>query len=81
MEDARRRKVSSKGKVDYVCTLCEEEGRPYVQAEYEYLVVSTMTGDKRRITVCPDHAEQLDNGKLPYTVVKRRKGSDWARPL
>ena len=81
MEDARRRRVSSTGHVELVCTLCEEEGRPYVLAEYEYFVVSTMTGNERRVTVCPDHADQLDKGKLSYTVVNRRKGSDWAHSL
>lgn len=69
------------GRVDLICTLCEEEGRPYVQAQYEYVVVSTMTGNERRITVCSDHADQLDKGKLPYEVVRRRKGSDWSHPL
>ena len=73
-EDARRRRISSTGRVEIICTLCEDEGRPYVQAKYEYAVVSTMTETGRRITACSNHADQLDEGKLPYEVVGKRKG-------
>jgi hypothetical protein len=57
------------------------EGRPNVHAEDEYVVVSTLTGDDTRITVCHDHAEKLDGDKLPYRVVRQRKGVDWAHPV
>ena len=30
------------------------------------------------ISVCRDHATRLDNERLPYSVVSRRKGFDWA---
>ena len=75
MDDARRNRVSSTGRVERICTLCEEEARPYVKAHYEYVVVSTRNGDKRRITICADHANQLNKRKLPYEVVSRKKGS------
>jgi hypothetical protein len=52
-----------------------------VPADFEYVVVSTINGNERRITVCSDHADQLDKGKLSYRVVRRREGSDWAHPL
>lgn len=81
MEDLRRRIVSSTGGVEFVCTLCEDEGRPHVIAGWEYVVVSTLTRNEIRVTVCPDHADQLDRGTLAYNVVKRRKGPDWAHPL
>jgi len=81
MEDQRRKHFSPNGRVEAICTLCEVEGRPYVRAEYEYVVLSTQNGEEKRITVCPDHSDQLDNGKLSYKVVRRRKGVDWAHPL
>jgi hypothetical protein len=81
MEDERRKIVSSRGRVEAICTLCELEGRPYVRANDEYVVASTLTGKEKLITVCPDHANKLDNDKLPYRVVRRRKGVDWAHPL
>jgi hypothetical protein len=61
--------------------LCEEEGRPYVQAQNEYVVDSILTGKERRITVCSNHSDQLDSGKLPYKVARKRKWSNWATPL
>ena len=69
------------GRVEALCTLCEVEGRPYVQANYEYVVVSTLRKDEKLITVCADHSGKLDNDKLPYLVVRQRKGVDWAHPL
>jgi len=81
MEDERRRKISSEGRVEATCTFCEVEGRPYVHASDEYVVVSTLSGEEKLITVCLHHADQLDNGKLPYRVVRWRKGVDWAHPL
>jgi hypothetical protein len=81
VEDERRKRVSSEGRVEAICTLCELEGRPYVDANNEYVVVSTLTGQEMRVTVCPDHARRLDNGKLPYRVIRQRKGVDWAHPL
>jgi hypothetical protein len=81
MEDERRKRVSSKGRVEAICTLCEVEGRPYVPAVQEYVVASTQTEQEKRITVCAEHAEKLDKGSLPYRVVRRRKGIDWAHPL
>jgi len=81
MEDERRKRVSSKGHIEAICTLCEVEGKPYVHAADEYVVASTLTERERRITVCPEHADKLDEGKLPYRVVRRRKGIDWAHPL
>jgi hypothetical protein len=48
-----------------------------VPAEHSYVVVSTMTGNERLITTCSSHADQLDNGKLSYTVVTGKKGFDW----
>jgi hypothetical protein len=65
--------------VEALCTLCEEEGRPYVHADHAYVVVSTLAGIERMITVCSNHADQLDNGKLSYRVVRRMKGFDWGR--
>lgn len=68
-----------------ICTMCEVEGRSNVQAEYEYVLISTRNGEEMRVTVCEDHARQLDNGGLPYRVVRQRKiakkGLDWAHPL
>jgi hypothetical protein len=61
--------------------LCEVEGRPNVLAEFEYVVLSTENGLERRITVCSDHADRLDKGKLSYKVIRFRKGVDWAHPL
>jgi hypothetical protein len=81
MEDERRKRVSSKGRVEAICTLCEVEGKPYVHAIDEYVVASTLTEQEKRITACPEHADKLDEGKLPYRVVRRRKGIDWAHPL
>ena len=81
MEDERRRRFTSTGHVEVLCTLCEIEARPYVHADDEYVVVSTLNGEEKWITVCPDHADQLDKGKLPYGVVRRRRGVDWSRPL
>jgi hypothetical protein len=81
MEDERRKRISSKGRVEAICTLCEVEGKPYVQAVDEYVVASTLTGQEKRITVCSEHADKLDEGKLPYRVVRRRKGIDWAHAL
>jgi hypothetical protein len=81
MEDERRRRVTSAGRVEALCTLCEIEARPYVHADDEYVVASTLTGEEKRITVCRDHADQLSSGKLPYLVVRRRKGVDWDHPL
>jgi hypothetical protein len=81
MEDLRRKRKSSRGRVEAICTLCELEGRPYVWAEYEYVVASTPDQREERITVCADHAERLDAGKLSYRVIRRRKGVDWLHPL
>ena len=81
MEDQRRKRVSSEGRIEAVCTLCELEGRPYVHADDEYIVASTLTGEEKLITVCQDHAKKLEDDKLPYRVVRRRKGVDWAHPL
>jgi hypothetical protein len=81
MEDLRRKRVSSKGRVEAICTLCELEGRSNVPAVYEYVLVSTQTGEDALVTVCSDHADQLDKGKLSYKVLRRRKGVDWAHPL
>ena len=81
MEDERRKRVSLGGRVEAICTLCEVEARPYVTAEYEYVVLSTQNGEEKRITVCADHAARLDSGKMSYKVVRRRKGVDWARPI
>jgi hypothetical protein len=85
MEDLRRRKVSPSGRTQAICTLCEVEGRSNVQADYEYVLVSTMNDAETRVTVCTDHAGQLDNERLPYRVVRQRKiakkGLDWAHPL
>jgi hypothetical protein len=81
LEDERRKRVSANGRVEGFCTLCELEGRPYVHADGEYVVASTLTGKEMRITVCPDHADKLDNGRLPYRVLRGRKGIDWAHPL
>jgi hypothetical protein len=81
MEDERRKRVSSKGRIEAICTLCEVEGKPYVHAIDEYVVASALTEQERRITVCPEHAYKLDEGKLPYRIVRRRKGIDWAHPL
>ena len=67
--------------MEAICTLCELEGRPYVPANYEYVVASTLTGLEMRITVCPDHAGKLDNDRLPYRVMRQRKGVDWTHPL
>ena len=67
--------------MEALCTLCEVEGRPYVIADYEYVVASTENGEEKRITVCSDHSDQLDKGRLSFTVVRRRKGVDWAHPL
>jgi len=71
--------------VQAICTLCELEGRPNVQADYEYVLISTMDGAEMRVTVCRDHAGQLDNERLPYRVVRQRKiakeGIDWGHPL
>jgi hypothetical protein len=36
-----------------------------------------MTGNERLITICSNHADQLDKGKLSYTVATRKKGFDW----
>jgi hypothetical protein len=80
MEDQRRKRVSA-GRVEPICTLCELEGRPYVHADDEYVVASTLTGEEKLITVCQDHAKKLDSDNLPYRVVRRRKGVDWAHPL
>jgi hypothetical protein len=81
VEDERRKRVSTKGGVDALCTMCEVEGRPYVHANEEYVVASTLTGEEKLITVCLRHADQLDRGKLPYRVLRRRKRVDWAHPL
>jgi hypothetical protein len=81
MEDERRKRISSTGRVEAICTLCEVEGKPYVHAVDEYVVASTLTGQERLITVCREHTDKLDRGKLPYRVVRRRKGIDWAHPL
>jgi hypothetical protein len=81
MEDLRRKPVDSTGLVDAICTLCELEGRPYVRADHEYVVVSTMNGNDFRMTACPYHAGQLDRGVLTYKVARRRKGVDWEHPL
>ena len=81
VEDERRKKVSVKGSVEALCTMCEVEGRPYVNANDEYVVASTLTGKEKLITVCLHHADQLDRGKLPYRVLRRRKGVDWSHPL
>jgi hypothetical protein len=81
MEDLRRKRVSSKGRVEAICTLCEVEARPNVLAAYEYLVVSTQTGDDALISVCSAHADQLDKGTLSYKVLRWRTGVDWAHPL
>jgi hypothetical protein len=61
--------------------MCEVEGRPYVHAQDEYVVASTLTGEEKLVTVCLRHASQLDGLKLPYRVVRRRKGVDWAHLL
>jgi hypothetical protein len=81
MEDERRKRVSSKGRVEAICTLCEVEGKPYVRAIDEYVVASTLTGQEKRITVCSEHADKLNQGRLPYRVLRQRKGIDWAHPL
>jgi hypothetical protein len=81
MEDERRKRVSPTGRVESICTLCELEGKPYVHADYEYVVASTLTGEESLITACQDHAKKLDSDRLPYRVVRRRKGVDWAHPL
>ena len=81
MEDARRKRISSRGRIEALCTLCEVEGRPYVPAGHEYVVVSTENGEEKRITVCDDHSEQLDKGRLSFTVVRKRNSVDWAHPL
>lgn len=81
MEEERRKRVSASGRVEALCSLCEVEGRPYVHADYEYVVASTLSGNERRITVCRDHAGRLDNDKLPYRVLRQRRGVDWAHPL
>ena len=73
MEDLRRRKKYSSGRVQSICTMCELEGRSNVQAEYEYSLVSTMDERQTLVTTCRDHAGQLDNGKLPYKVVRQKK--------
>jgi hypothetical protein len=64
-------------RIEALCTLCEIEGRPYVPAEYEYVVVSTLDGAESLVSVCGGHANQLDNGRLSYNVVSRKKGFDW----
>jgi hypothetical protein len=81
LEDQRRKRVLASGRVEPLCTLCEVEGRPYVRADCEYVVVSTLGKDEKRITVCSDHSSKLDNDRLPYRVVRQRKGVDWAHPL
>jgi hypothetical protein len=81
LEDARRRRIQTSGHVEAICTLCEVEGRPYVHANYEYIVASTLRGDERLITACPDHANKLDNDRLPYRVIRRREEVDWAHAL
>jgi hypothetical protein len=81
IEDERRKDVSPEGRVEAICTLCEVEGKPYVRASGEYVVASTMTGEEKLITVCLDHADELDNGELPYRVVRQRKVVDWAHRL
>jgi hypothetical protein len=81
LEDERRKRILTSGHVEAICTLCEVEGRPYVHANYEYFVAPTLRGDERLITVCPDHANKLDNGRWPYRVIRRREGVDWAHPL
>lgn len=81
MEDLRRKRVTPRGRIEAICTLCEVEGRPYVFADYEYVIVSTLTGKDERITACLEHAAQLDAGTLPYIVVRRRRGVDWVTPL
>jgi hypothetical protein len=61
------------------------EGRPNVGADYEYVLISILGGKEMRATVCREHAGQLDNDKLPYTVVRQRKvgkrGVGRAHPL
>ena len=81
MEDERRKRVSLNGRVEAICTLCEVEGKPYVHAVDEYVVASTLSDQEKRITVCSEHADKLEEGKLPYRVTRRRKGIDWAHPL
>jgi hypothetical protein len=81
MEDLRRKRVTSNGEIQAICTLCEVEGRPYVLADYEYVAVSTLSGRDERITACLGHAEQLDAGTLSYAVARWRKGMDWDHPL
>jgi len=51
MEDERRKRVSTAGRVEPICTLCELEGRPYVHADDEYVVASTLR-EKRRSSPC-----------------------------
>jgi hypothetical protein len=57
VEDERRKKVSGKGSVEAICTMCEVEGRPYVHADDEFLVASTLAGEEKLVTVCLDHAD------------------------
>ena len=49
------------------------EGRPNVLADYEYFLILTLNGKELLVTVCRHHGSQLDNGKLPYEVVRQRK--------
>jgi hypothetical protein len=77
MDDARRKRMNTSGRVEALCTICEEEGRPYVPASHAYVIISTMSGHERMITACQDHAERLEKGKMSYQVLRKMKGFEW----
>jgi hypothetical protein len=72
LEDLRRRRTTASGKEEAICTICELEGMPYVHADYEYALASSLDGRESLATVCRDHADQLDNEKLPFKVLRKK---------
>ena len=77
MDDARRKRLNSSGMIEALCTICEEEGMPYVPATHAYVIISTMSGHERMVTACSDHADRLEKGKMSYQVVRKMRGFEW----
>jgi len=77
LEDARASIAHNSGLGEAECTLFREEGRPKIQAHDEFRVKSTKNGNERLITVCIRHGDEPEQGKLPYTIARGKRGINW----
>lgn len=71
MEDARVRIIRESGEGEAACTLCKEEGHPNMQAHDTLIIKSTKDSTERIVWVCITHGDALEQGDLPYVILKR----------